>query len=241
MARTFIDSRLTPLVVVASMLLGIFAIIATPREEEPQIIVPMIDIFVAGVGTGGTITGVSETIKKRKPSFKAIAVEPADSPVLSGGKPGPHKIQGIGAGFIPKVLNTSIIDEITTVTNDNAFETARTLAKTEGILTKISSHILSGFAALTDQLQTLASISAAGAFGGLGDEGGGIGNGGGDFSKWDKSLLRATAAADKILGARESFDAEARQILRFEGQRQPLSRAQPLLPQRCCLFSIRWV
>jgi len=98
-----------------------------------------VDIFVSGVGTGGTITGVAEVIKQRKPSFKAVAVEPADSPVLSGGKPGPHKIQGIGAGFIPKVLNTSIIDEIITVTNNNAFETARTLAKTEGILCGISS------------------------------------------------------------------------------------------------------
>jgi cysteine synthase A len=98
-----------------------------------------VDIFVSGVGTGGTITGVAEVIKQRKPSFKAVAVEPADSPVLSGGKPGPHKIQGIGAGFIPKVLNTGIIDEIITVTNNNAFETARSLAKTEGILCGISS------------------------------------------------------------------------------------------------------
>ena len=98
-----------------------------------------VDIFVSGVGTGGTITGVAEVIKQRKPSFKAVAVEPADSAVLSGGKPGPHKIQGIGAGFIPKVLNTGIIDEIITVTNNNAFETARSLAKTEGILCGISS------------------------------------------------------------------------------------------------------
>ncbi|MGV8075395.1 MAG: cysteine synthase A [Syntrophobacteraceae bacterium] len=98
-----------------------------------------IDIFVAGVGTGGTITGVSEVIKARKPSFKAIAVEPADSPVLSGGSPGPHKIQGIGAGFVPAVLNTKIVDEIITVTNDQAFETARDVAKLEGILCGISS------------------------------------------------------------------------------------------------------
>jgi cysteine synthase A len=98
-----------------------------------------VDIFVAGVGTGGTITGVAEVIKKRKPSFKAVAVEPADSPILSGGKPGPHKIQGIGAGFVPDVLNTKIIDEIVTVTNDNAFETARQVAKLEGILCGISS------------------------------------------------------------------------------------------------------
>jgi len=98
-----------------------------------------VDILVSGVGTGGTITGISEVIKKRKPMFKAVAVEPNDSPVLSGGNPGPHKIQGIGAGFIPKVLNTSIIDEIVTVTNEDAFETARFIAKTEGILCGISS------------------------------------------------------------------------------------------------------
>jgi len=98
-----------------------------------------VDIFVSGVGTGGTITGVSEVIKARKPSFKAIAVEPDDSPVLSGGKAGPHKIQGIGAGFIPDVLNREIIDEIITVTNEQAFETARKLAMLEGIMCGISS------------------------------------------------------------------------------------------------------
>lgn len=98
-----------------------------------------VDILVAGVGTGGTITGVSEVIKGRKPSFKAVAVEPSDSSVLSGGDPGPHKIQGIGAGFIPEVLNTKIIDEIVTVTNDQAFEVARDLARHEGILCGISS------------------------------------------------------------------------------------------------------
>ena len=97
------------------------------------------DFLVSGVGTGGTITGVAEVIKSRKPSFKAVAVEPADSPVLSGGKPGPHKIQGIGAGFVPAVLNTKIIDEIIPVTNEDAFETARALAKHEGILCGISS------------------------------------------------------------------------------------------------------
>ena len=98
-----------------------------------------VDIVVAGVGTGGTITGVSEVIKKRKPSFKAIAVEPIDSPVLSGGKPGPHKIQGIGAGFVPAVLNTKIVDEIIQVKTDDAGATARQLAKLEGILAGISS------------------------------------------------------------------------------------------------------
>jgi cysteine synthase A len=98
-----------------------------------------VDFLVAGVGTGGTITGVSEVIKDRRPSFKAGAVEPHDSPVLSGGQPGPHKIQGIGAGFVPDVLNTHIIDEIITVTNDNAFETAREMARLEGILCGISS------------------------------------------------------------------------------------------------------
>ena len=98
-----------------------------------------VDILVAGIGTGGTITGVAEVIKKRKPGFKAIAVEPADSPVLSGGKAGPHKIQGIGAGFVPQVLRTDLVDEIIKVTNEDAGETARRLAKEEGILVGISS------------------------------------------------------------------------------------------------------
>jgi len=98
-----------------------------------------VDILVAGVGTGGTITGVSEVIKSRKPAFKSVAVEPAASPVLSGGNPGPHKIQGIGAGFIPKVLNVGIIDEVIQVTNDEAFEIARDMAKREGIACGISS------------------------------------------------------------------------------------------------------
>jgi len=98
-----------------------------------------VDILVSGVGTGGTITGVAEVIKKRKPSFKAIAVEPANSPVLSGGKPGPHKIQGIGAGFIPEVLNTSIIDEVFRVTDEQAIATSRRLAREEGIFCGISS------------------------------------------------------------------------------------------------------
>ncbi len=96
------------------------------------------DMIVAGVGTGGTITGVAEVIKARKPSFRAIAVEPAASPVLSGGKPGPHRIQGIGAGFVPDVLNRSVIDEVVQVTNEDAFETARRLAREEGIVCGIS-------------------------------------------------------------------------------------------------------
>ncbi len=98
-----------------------------------------IDILIAGVGTGGTITGIAEALKKKKASLKAIAVEPQDSAVLSGGKPGPHKIQGIGAGFIPGVLNLKVVDEIIRVSNDNAAETARRLAKEEGILAGISS------------------------------------------------------------------------------------------------------
>lgn len=98
-----------------------------------------VDIFVAGVGTGGTLTGVGEVLKKRKHGLKVIAVEPADSPVLSGGAPGPHKIQGIGAGFVPEVLNKSLIDEIAKVTNDNAMDMARRLAREEGILCGISS------------------------------------------------------------------------------------------------------
>jgi len=98
-----------------------------------------VDILVSGVGTGGTITGVAEVIKARKPSFQAIAVEPAASPVLSGGQPGPHKIQGIGAGFVPGVLNTGIIDEVIKVTNEDAFATARRAAREEGLLVGISS------------------------------------------------------------------------------------------------------
>lgn len=111
----------------------------TTAEEIWQATDGGVDIFVSGVGTGGTITGVAEVIKARKPSFKAVAVEPADSPILSGGTAGPHKIQGIGAGFVPEVLNTTIIDEVVTVTNEQAFATARELAATEGILCGISS------------------------------------------------------------------------------------------------------
>ncbi|MFV1957751.1 MAG: cysteine synthase A [bacterium] len=98
-----------------------------------------VDIVVGGVGTGGTLTGVGEVIKKKKPEFKIIAVEPEDSAVLSGKPPGPHKIQGIGAGFIPAVLNMDVVDEIITVSNEDAFNTARDLAKDEGVLVGISS------------------------------------------------------------------------------------------------------
>jgi len=104
------------------------------RDTDGQV-----DIFVAGVGTGGTITGVGEVLKQRKPEVKIVAVEPADSPVLSGGKPGPHKIQGIGAGFIPDVINLKVIDEIFKVKNEEAMETSRKLARTEGVLVGISS------------------------------------------------------------------------------------------------------
>ncbi len=97
------------------------------------------DVLVAGVGTGGTITGVAEALKGRKPSFRAVAVEPATSPVLSGGAPGPHRIQGIGAGFVPAVLNRAVVDEVIAVTDEAAFETARRAARLEGILCGISS------------------------------------------------------------------------------------------------------
>ncbi|MDY7016651.1 MAG: cysteine synthase A [Nitrospirota bacterium] len=98
-----------------------------------------VDVFVSGVGTGGTLTGVAEVIKPRKPDFKAVAVEPVDSPVLSGGKPGPHKIQGIGAGFIPEILNRGMVDEVIQVTNEEAGVMARRLMREEGILAGISS------------------------------------------------------------------------------------------------------
>lgn len=98
-----------------------------------------VDVIVSGVGTGGTITGVGQVLKPRKPSLKIVAVEPADSPVLSGGQPGPHKIQGIGAGFVPDILDRSVIDEVVTVGNQTAFETARALARLEGIPVGISS------------------------------------------------------------------------------------------------------
>jgi cysteine synthase A len=111
----------------------------TTAEEIWQDTEGAVDMVVAGVGTGGTITGVSEVIKARKPSFKAIAVEPASSAVLSGREAGPHKIQGIGAGFIPEVLNVNMIDEVIAVTNEDTFDMARRLAEEEGILCGISS------------------------------------------------------------------------------------------------------
>ena len=98
-----------------------------------------VDVFIAGVGTGGTITGVGEVLKEKNSDIKIVAVEPNDSPVLSGGNPGPHKIQGIGAGFVPDILNTQVIDEIIKVKHEDAFEAARNLAKTEGLLVGISS------------------------------------------------------------------------------------------------------
>ncbi len=98
-----------------------------------------VDALISGVGTGGTITGVAQVLKERKPSFKAIAVEPEDSPVLSGGSPGKHVIQGIGAGFIPEVLEMELVDGIVTVSNDEALDMARRLSKEEGILCGISS------------------------------------------------------------------------------------------------------
>ena len=110
----------------------------TTAEEIWQDTDGKVDILVAGVGTGGTITGVAEVLKKRKPDFKAIAVEPTDSPVMSGGNPGGHKIQGIGAGFIPDVMQMDLVDEVVTVSNDEAFTYGRRLAREEGLLSGIS-------------------------------------------------------------------------------------------------------
>lgn len=110
----------------------------TTAEEIWQDTDGKVDILISGVGTGGTITGVSSVLKQKKPSFQAVAVEPTNSPVLSGGKPGPHRIQGIGAGFVPGVLRTDLIDEVVTVTDEEAFHFGRRLAKEEGLLSGIS-------------------------------------------------------------------------------------------------------
>jgi cysteine synthase A len=129
-----------------SMIIGQFENPANPKIHRETTAVEIwddtdgsVDAVVAGVGTGGTITGIAEALKARKPAFRAVAVEPTDSPVLSGGQPGPHKIQGIGAGFVPKVLRADLLDEIIQVTNDDAFETARRLCREEGIMVGISS------------------------------------------------------------------------------------------------------
>ena len=111
----------------------------TTAEEIWRDTAGQVDIVVAGVGTGGTITGVGEVLKARKPGVQMVAVEPVDSPVLSGGQPGPHKIQGIGAGFVPDILNTDIIDEVVQVSNEDAFATARRVATEQGLLVGISS------------------------------------------------------------------------------------------------------
>jgi cysteine synthase A len=129
-----------------SMIIGQFVNPANPEAHRkttgPEIWEDAdgnVDLFIAGVGTGGTITGVGEYLKEKKPSVKIIAVEPASSPVLSEGRAGAHKIQGIGAGFVPEVLNTEIYDEVVAVTNEDAFETGKIIAKEEGILVGISS------------------------------------------------------------------------------------------------------
>jgi cysteine synthase A len=129
-----------------SIIIGQFENPANPKIHRETTAVEIwddtegrVDAVVAGVGTGGTITGVAEALKARKPSFRAIAVEPKDSAVLSGGPPGPHKIQGIGAGFVPKVLRMELVDEIIQVTNEDAFEISRRLCREEGIMVGISS------------------------------------------------------------------------------------------------------
>jgi len=126
---------------------------ATTAEEIWRDTNGQIDVFVSGIGTGGTITGVGEVLKQKNPNIRIVAVEPADSPVISGGNPGPHKVQGIGAGFVPAVLNKEVIDEIITVTNDQAFATSRELARTEGLLVGISSGA-AAFAALQLSLRS---------------------------------------------------------------------------------------
>ena len=129
----------------------------TTAEEIWSDLDGKLDVFVAGVGTGGTITGVGEVLKERNPAVRVVAVEPAGSAVLSGGKPGPHRIQGIGAGFIPEILNRDVIDEVVCVTDDDAIDTARTLAAREGVLAGIS-----GGAAVWAALQVGARPEVAG-------------------------------------------------------------------------------
>ena len=127
----------------------------TTAEEIWQDTDGRIDFFVAGVGTGGTITGVGQVLKSRKPDVKIIAVEPAASPVLSGGKPGPHMIQGIGAGFVPDVLDSSILDEIIKIENDAAFKMAKRLASEEGIMAGISAGAaVAGAAKIAERKET---------------------------------------------------------------------------------------
>ncbi len=129
-----------------AVLIGQFVNPANPKAHRETTAIEIwedtdgeVDAVVAGVGTGGTITGVAQVLKARRPGFRAIAVEPTDSPVLSGGAPGPHKIQGIGAGFVPEILETALLDEIVKVSNDDAFATARRLCREEGIMVGISS------------------------------------------------------------------------------------------------------
>ena len=146
-----------------SMIIGQFDNPANPKIHRETTAVEIwddtdgrVDVVVAGVGTGGTITGIAEALKAKKPALRAVAVEPADSPVLSGGAPGPHKIQGIGAGFIPKVLRTDLIDEIVRVTNDDAFATARRLCRGEGIMVGISSGAITWAALQVAKRQEMA-------------------------------------------------------------------------------------
>ena len=136
-----------------SMIIGQFENPANPKIHRETTAVEIwddtdgrVDVVVAGVGTGGTITGVAEALKSKKDTFRAVAVEPKDSPVLSGGKPGPHKIQGIGAGFIPQVLKTELLDEIIQVSNEESFEVSRRLCREEGIMVGISSGAIAAAA-----------------------------------------------------------------------------------------------